>query len=108
MTYEYELLYIPRKENSNADALSRLPLPETPETTPVPGDIIYLMENLAITPVDATKVKQWTARDPVMSQVQQFVLHGWPSTVEDNALKPYFIRRNELSVCADASFGGRV
>ena len=46
LVYEYELLYRPEEENSNADALSRLPLPEAPEATPVPGDVIHLMENL--------------------------------------------------------------
>ena len=40
----------------------------------------------------------WTARDPVLSQVLQFVLQGWPSEVEEQALKPYFIRREQLSV----------
>lgn len=28
----------------NAVALSRLPVPDTPETTPIPGDIIHLLE----------------------------------------------------------------
>ena len=106
LAYEYELVYRPGRDNGNADALSRLPLEASPETTPVPGDIIFLMENLAITPVDATKVKQWTARDPVMSQVLQFVLHGWPSVVEDNTLKLYFTRRNELSVHAGCVLWG--
>ena len=58
------------------------------------------MQNPATTPVDATKVKQWTARYPVISHVLQFVLHAWPSAVEDNTLKPYFTRKNELSVHA--------
>ena len=106
LAYEYELVYRPGRENGNADALSRLPLEASPETAPMPGDIIFLMENLAITPVDATKVKQWMARDPVMSQVLQFVLHGWPSVVEDNTLKPYLTRRNELSVHAGCLLWG--
>ena len=36
----------------------------------------------------------------MLSQVLQFVLQGWPSEVEEEALKPYFIRREELSVQA--------
>ena len=93
LAYKYKLVYRPGMDNCNGDALSRLPLEASLETTPVPGDTICLMENLATTPVDVTKVKQWTASDPVMSQVLQFVLlqfelNGWPSAVEDNTLTP--------------------
>ena len=34
----------------------------------------------------------------MLSQVLQFVLYGWPLSVEEEALKPYFARREELSV----------
>ncbi|KAL9978544.1 hypothetical protein ACROYT_G016071 [Oculina patagonica] len=78
LAYEYELIYRPGEENGNADALSHLPLPVAPETTPIPGDIIHLLETINTSPVDATKVKLWTARDPVLSQVLQFVL-PWQS-----------------------------
>ena len=70
LTYEYELIYRPGRENGNADTLSRLPLPNVPQSTPVLGDFINLMENIN-TRVDALKVKQWTAHDPVLSQVMQ-------------------------------------
>ena len=51
-------------------------------------------------------LKQWTARDPVISQVLQFVLHAWPSAVEYNTLKPYFTRKYELSVHAGCLLWG--
>ena len=100
LAYECELLYRPGNENSNADGLSRLPVLDVPGSTPVPGDILHLLETINTSPVDATKIKLWTARDSVLSQVLQFVLQGWPSEVEEEALKPYFIRREELSVHA--------
>ena len=106
LTYEYELIYRPGRENGNADTLSRLPLPDVPQSTPVPGDIINVMENINASPVDALKVKQWTARDPILSQVMQFVLQGWPPVVEDAHLQPYFTRRNELSVQAGCLLWG--
>ena len=40
------------------------------------------------------------------SEVLQFVLQGWPSEVEEEALKPYFIRREELSVHAGCFLWG--
>ena len=96
--YEYDLLYRPGEQNANADALSPLPLPDLPETTTVPGDIVHLLETINASPVNAAKVKLWTTRDPVFSQVLQFVLYGWPLSIEEEALKPYFARREELNV----------
>ena len=97
LAYEYELLYRPGNENGNADGL---PVLDVPGSTPVAGDIVHLLKTFNTSPVDATKIKLWTSRDPLISQVLQFVLQGWPSEVDEEALKPYFIRREELSVHA--------
>ena len=44
LAYEYELLYRPGNENGNADGLSRLPVVDVPGSTPVPGDIVHLLD----------------------------------------------------------------
>jgi hypothetical protein len=106
LAYEYELIYRPGNQNGNADSLSRLPLPDVPASTPVPGDIINLMEHINGSPVDATKLKSWTDRDPVLSQIKHFVLNGWPTTVQDTDLQPYFARKDELSVHAGCLMWG--
>ena len=62
LAYKYELLYRPGNENGNADGLSRLPVLDVPGSTPVPGDIVYLLETINTSPVDATKIKLWTAQ----------------------------------------------
>jgi hypothetical protein len=67
---EYELIYRPGNQNGNADSLSRLPVSDVSASTPVPGDIINLMEHINGSPVDATKLKSWTDRDPVLSQIK--------------------------------------
>ena len=67
LAYKYELLYRPGNENGNADGLSRLPVLDVPGSTPVPGNIVYLLETINTSPVDATKIKLWTTRDPVLS-----------------------------------------
>ena len=89
-SFGYELLYRPGNENGNADGLSRLPVLDVPGSTPVPGNIVHLLETINTSQEDATIIKLWF---PVLSQVLQFVLQGWPSEVEEEALKPYFIRR---------------
>ena len=57
-------------------------------------------------PVDAAEVKLGRAREPVLSQVLQFVLHRWPSAVKEEALKLYYARRAELGVTAGCLLWG--
>ena len=44
------------------------------------------------------KIKLWTLRDPVLSQVLKFTLPGLPSQVNDENIKPYFTRKEEISL----------
>ena len=43
-------------------------------------------------------MKNWTEKDPILSRVHRFVLHGWPNIVDNEDLKPYFNCRDELSI----------
>lgn len=38
-----------------------------------------------------------TPKDPVLSKVREFTLNGWLDSVEDETLRPFFVRRTELS-----------
>ena len=96
--YEYTIVFRPTKAHGNADAMSRLPLPVQPATVPQSPEMILLMEQLDKSPITAANVRIWTNTDSVMSRVRQFVLSGWPSSVSDKVMKPYFSRRTELSV----------
>ena len=57
---------------------------------------MLLTEQLASSPVTAHEIKAMTAKDPVLSKVLQFVLHGWPITAVNDELRPYYRRREEL------------
>ena len=46
--YEYTIIYRPGKDQGHADALSRLPLPQTHTVVPVPGNLLLLLEHLDI------------------------------------------------------------
>ena len=96
--YEYKISYKAGQTNGNADGLSRLPLPEMPESVPVPGETILLMEHLEGTPVHSGHIKEWTKRDPILSRVLRFILEGWPTKNNSEELNPYFTKRSELSV----------
>ena len=74
--YEYTISYKPTTAHGNADALSRLPLPEQPKVTPVPSELILLLEQLQELPTTAQQIRAWTQRDPLLSRVLQFIQSG--------------------------------
>ena len=80
--YDYQIRYKPGKINSNADTLSRLPLPDSLTSIPVPGEAIFLMDTFESSPVSATQIRTWTSKDPVLSRVKELVLQGWVDTTD--------------------------
>ena len=96
--YEYKIAYKAGTTNGNADALSRLPLSNMPESVPVPGETVLLLEHLDHTPINSRHIQEWTRRDPVLSKVHQFTLNGWPHHCQDVQLHPYFSRKAELTI----------
>ena len=105
---DYAITWRSTLQHANTDALSRLPLSETPRHTSVPAELVLMMEQLQDGPITAAQIAAWTRRDPLMARVMRYVLQGWPDTPED-ALKPYWHKRLELSVEAGCLiWGGRV
>ncbi|XP_029904245.1 LOW QUALITY PROTEIN: uncharacterized protein K02A2.6-like [Myripristis murdjan] len=94
--YEYHIVYRPGKQHVNADALSRLPLPET-FPAEEEEDLVLMLDGMDDAPVTTEQVRHWTAKDVTLSRVHGYVLKGWPLTVEPECM-PYFSRRLELSV----------
>ncbi len=95
--YSYSISYKPGKTMAHADALSRLPLSDSPSTTLVPLEVTYLVHQLSTSIVTAGRIRKWTDQDPVLARVKRLVLNGWTLTAPDTALRPYHTRRNELS-----------
>ena len=60
-------------------------------------ELVLLLEHLAESPVTASDIKKFTRRDPVLSQVLQFVMQGWPNKC-DTSLSAYSSHKTELSV----------
>ena len=88
--YDYTIFYRPGSKMCNADALSRLPLPDCPTDSQIPilGDVKLVINHLTTTLVTADQIKLWTEKDPTLSCIHHFVLHGWPSSISDSSLQP--------------------
>ena len=96
--YRYQLLYKRGAANVNADGFSRLLLPMQPEHTPEPADFVFVMDHMESTPVNSDRPKLWTGRDPCLSTVREWVANGWPQQCDDPDIKPYFNRKDEISL----------
>ena len=103
--YDYAISYKPGTQHSNADFLSRLPLPESPVSVPLPPETIHLMEQLDSSPVTSSQIKQWTEKDPLLLKVKDLVLRGGCRT-DVEFVTPYHKYWSELSVHAGCLLRG--
>ena len=94
--YEYDIVYKSGHSHGNADALSRLPLPVT--TRVEAEESVLLLREVEDFPLTANQISNWTHRDPVLAHVKEYLLRGWPQSIDDPELIPYTSRKNELSV----------
>ena len=71
--YEYQIVYRPGRQHINADALSRLPLPET-----FPAEeeeaLVLMLDEMDDAPVTTEQVRHWTAKEVTLSHVHEYVL----------------------------------
>lgn len=101
--YTYEIQYKRSEQHSNADALSRLPVKPSVDVASNPVYRVAFLDDL---PVTAREIAKETDKDPVLKVVKQLVLTGWPKHVQDEALKPYFQRKFELTIEDDCLLWG--
>lgn len=95
--YNYIIEYKKGSDMYEADALSRLPLKDSTNVE-FAINSFNMLDELPLSNVEVAKA---SAKDPVLLKVKDFCLRGWPSKIVDPILKPYFIKRTELSVEGD-------
>ena len=104
--YEYDLEFRPTAQHANADGLSRLPLSVIADAGTATSDSdVFNVGQIEALPVTAMQLRKVTRQDPILSKVVTFTRNGWPSIVPEN-LRPYWTRRNELTVEGDCLMWG--
>ena len=99
--YDYTIEHRSGIKNSNADALSHLPMQNTVDESEVkiPGDVVFVLDHLnQQTTTTAAQIRNHTRRDPTLAKVLQHVQSGWPEGSFPTPVKPYANRKLELSV----------
>ena len=88
----------------------RLPILQTPQVVPLPGDLSHLVNHLTELIVTASQIKEWTDKDPIISRVRRLIQTGWTISSPSADLAPYHHRHTELSVLLDGCllWGSRV
>jgi transposase InsO family protein len=94
--YDYEIQHIPGKTNCTADFLSRKPISGLPTEEEIVQTQVLLVQDEKI--INNQVVQTETAKDPVLAKVLHFTKYGWPNEQLDPNLKPYFNKRQEISV----------
>ena len=93
LAYTYDIQYRVSKDQANADFMSRLPTPNDE-----PNEDIYYFSLVDDLPITSYEISRETVKDPILSGVLDYTLNGWPGHMKDDTLKPYFIRKDELTV----------
>ena len=104
--YQYDIEFKPTAQHSNADGLSRLPLPTSTEPD---GDMVaascFNLAQMEALPVTAVMLGSATQTDPVLKQVFRFIKDGWPTKSHED-FSPYRRWTNELTVEGDCILWG--
>ena len=98
---DYTIHYRKSADHANADGLSRLPLAAPVPSAAVDPAEVFNMDQFDPLPVSAVDIVRSSSRDFVLSQAITNKLVGWPASISESELRPFFIRRSELGAHQD-------
>nr|XP_054749950.1 uncharacterized protein K02A2.6-like [Lytechinus pictus] len=107
MRFDAKTLYVPGKQQTSADTLSRAPVER-----PGRSDVSFIEEvesyaststiNLPVTVKRLDEIRKAQKADEVCAKVRDYCIKGWPEYMPHNPiLKNYFEQRGHLSVVDD-------
>ena len=106
--YQYQIVYRSSGDNANADMLSRLPLTKKDSEEEDPDENYIFQAVVDSLPVTAKRIADQTRKDPLLVKVLEFTLSGWSEAeCKNDSLRPYWFRREELSLDDGCLLWGR-
>lgn len=98
--FDFNIEYIKGSTNYTADCLSRLPINnnELDETAEENATYINFINDNDEQIVNFNQIKEETSKDPVLCKIMNFMCNGWIEHISDSDLKPYHLKRNELTI----------
>ena len=84
--------------HANADSLSRLPMEEEADSGSEVAATMFTVSFINSLPITASDIAAATTKDPIIAQVYQYVLEGWPQKGVNDNLKTFYQRRDQLSM----------
>lgn len=94
--YDFSVEFVKSSENGPADALSRLPLARVGHQRDNIVNYINLIEDSV--PISFKEIAHETKKDLLLTKIYGYVLFGWPPKASCEEEKPYFFRKQELSI----------
>ena len=103
LPFSYTVEYKPGHTIPVADALSRLPLPETSGAETDGDDIIALVTDDAEEALPDAEIRAASEADPALKEVREAILTGWPDAARkcSPTLRQFFDVRHELQLRDD-------
>ena len=79
--YNYELIFKSSRKHGNADSMSRLPFQadDFKESSVLKNYVV--MTELHHSPTTSEDVARYSARDPIIAKIMDYINNGWPGTV---------------------------
>ena len=103
--YSYNIRFRPTQAHGNTDSIYHLTLAAVIVVDNSNEPAVFIVRQIGSLPVGTSEIATATYMDPVLSKVLVYMRRGWLQRVQD-ALRLYWLRRNELTVEQDVLLWG--
>jgi len=96
--YDYDIVYKRSADNAKADFFSRFPVHTRDEDDPDPNELYVFATAVGRFTVTSVEIVDLTKKDKVLVKVYEYNSSGWQNHSSDPKIKPYWNRREDLSL----------